>query len=113
VNYIEENFNEIQKVDIYKQKYIQFYKDSKNELSYILLNDDDDTGDNYRIVFQSKLVNNFRQHKIDITKDEYDYLFDFFKKIKFRLTKKDQKSIHDDIISELDPIKRAAKKYNL
>jgi hypothetical protein len=107
--YIEENFDKITQISIPKQ-YFSF-KDTDEDIRYIMIKteDDVDAGTRYYIYFsQTKKVSN-----IDITKEEYDYLFDFMKKSEFIFRKNKQKRSQDNILSELDPLRRTAKKYNL
>jgi hypothetical protein len=121
INY---NESEMSKVVEYTKKYIE---DNFDRIKEIYINN------NYRITFHPKksefddislerelpfyyisFVTEYKGwKKIDITKDEFKYLSDFFYEIGIKFRKKSQESGLNSVLDEINPVKRMAKKYNL
>ena len=105
--YIEDNFDKIHRVSI-DQVYFNFEADFDS----IYLGDEENI---YYVKFVGKKrkTNSSREKIIDITNEEYKYLSDFIHNIKKKYRKKEQTNDLDTIISEIDPVRRLSKKYNI
>jgi len=65
----------------------------------------------YYIVMTTKSPE--RDSNIDISEYEYKHISDFIYNINKEYRRKEQKSKIDDILLEIDPVKKASKKYNM
>lgn len=111
-------------------KYIESNFDSlKNDVNYVEVNFRATGSDNVdqiiRITLKYSGSDKLPKHMVsfkyytnkyrsfDITTDEYEYLSEFFKKITQKFRKKEQETVRDKILQEIDPVRITAKKYNM
>ena len=116
-NYIEEHFENISKINLEHLR-INFTNGSLVDNEYQWPNYKEITvfkshvGDYYRYYINTykEEGNNRKYRDIDISEDDYKHISNFIFNINKRYMKKNQKKDLDDILSDIDPVLKGAKK---
>lgn len=113
--YIEDNFDKIHHIE-QKEKitFKTIVNGHPNGTLYSEITLQVNSGPFYEIKFTKPITRNDNSYStVDITKDEYNYLNDFFYEINKKLRKiRNEKGV-DELEKDIIPYKKDAKKYNL